>query len=147
MSNGASIEPQRQEEVSGVLSDVTSWAETRADIRAVAVVGSWARDAATMTSDIDLVVLTSDVGFYVSTDGWCDFLGPIESIRTAEWGVLTERRIRLPSGFEIEFGFAPLSWARTNPPDPGTLTVVRDGCLILRDPDDLLHSLLGVAEV
>jgi predicted nucleotidyltransferase len=145
--SNTSIEPQRRAEVSDLLSAVTSWAETRADIRAVAVVGSWARDEATMTSDLDLVVLTSAVGHYLSTDGWYGFLGPTEPVHTAEWGVLTERRARVLSGLEIEFGFAPLSWASTNPLDPGTLSVVRDGCRILHDPDDLLHALLGIAEV
>jgi len=145
MSN-TSIEPQRRAEVLDLLSTVTSWAETRADIRAVAVVGSWARDEATMTSDLDLVMLTSDVGRYVSTDDWRNFLGPTELMRTAEWGVLMERRVRVPSGLEIEFGFAPLSWARTNPLDSGTLSVVRDGCRILHDPDDLLRALQAAAD-
>jgi len=100
-----------------------------------------------MASDLDLVMLASDVDFYVSTDGWRAFLGPTDLIRTGVWGVLTERRIRLPSDLEVEFGFAPLSWAVTNPPDPGTLEVIRDGCRILHDPDKLLHSLVDVAEV
>jgi len=46
--------------------------------------------------------------------------------------VLTERRVRLESGFEVELGLVPPTWAEADPVDPGTSTVVRGGCRILR---------------
>jgi hypothetical protein len=63
-------------------------------------------------------------------------------VRSEEFGVLIERRLRLPSGLEIEVGIAPTSWAATDPLDDGTHRVVRDGFRILHDRDGLLKNLL-----
>ena len=147
MSDAPFVTPERWEQVAGLLSSVTSWTDARTDIRAAALVGSWARAAASMNSDVDLVLLTSDVDAYISSDDWSLFLGAAEPVRTGQWGVLTERRFRLPSGLEIEFGFAPPEWADTNPPDEGTLAVVRNGCHILSDPDGRLARLMRVARL
>jgi len=87
------------------------------DVRAVGLVGSWARGEARMASDLDLVVLTNAVSEYGSDEGWVrDALGqPATMVRTERWGRLVERRARVGSGFEVEFGFADPSWASTDP--------------------------------
>lgn len=59
---------------------------------------------------------------------------PAELIRTRRWGPLAERRVALPSGLEIEFGFVPPGWASVDPVDPGTARVVADGCSPVHDP-------------
>ena len=63
--------------------------------------------------DVDLVVLALDPSAYVNDDSWVESvvgeLAPL--VRTMTWGTVTERRVRLASGLEVEFGFAPLSWA------------------------------------
>jgi predicted nucleotidyltransferase len=130
-------------EVDDVLAAVGAWGPRRDDIRAVALVGSWARGTATTTSDVDVVVLTDRVIGYVASADWvADAVGERAAmVRTADWGVLTERRVRLSSGLEVEFGFAPCSWAAVDPVDPGTAAVVRDGCVPLFDPDGLLDRL------
>ena len=65
-------------------------------------------------------------------------------VRRAEWGDLTERRIRLPSGLEVEFGFVEPTWADTDPADAGTAEVIADGGLsVAYDPDGLLSRLLA----
>ena len=46
--------------VSLFLSEFTQWASAQTDILAVALVGSYARDEATETSDVDLVI-TADI--------------------------------------------------------------------------------------
>jgi len=45
------------ERVELFLKDFTSWASAQADILAVALVGSFARNAGTDSSDLDLVIL------------------------------------------------------------------------------------------
>lgn len=92
------------------------------------------------------MVLTDEARIYVRSDRWvADALGPGAAVvRTQAWGVLTERRVRLPSALEVELGFAPCSWAKTDPVDPGTAEVVRDGCRPLFDPDGALASLVTV---
>jgi hypothetical protein len=59
-----------------------------------------------------------------------------------DYGALWSRRLWLDQiGGEIEFGFAPLSWANVNPIDPGTRQVISDGCRVLYDPDKILSQL------
>ena len=139
---------ERRLEVDRLERSIRSWAEARPDIRAVLVVGSWARGAATMASDLDVVVLTDEKSPYTERDDWIEAaVGEAAAIcRRAEWGpLLTERRIRLRSGFEVEFGFAPTNWAATDPLDPGTVGVVRDGCWPLHDPQGLVAALLDAS--
>ncbi len=49
----------RAAEVEWVMQRAAQWARTQPDIRALLLVGSWARDAARPDSDVDLVVLTT----------------------------------------------------------------------------------------
>ena len=134
----------RAAEYDRIRQSVIAWASERKDIRGVAVVGSWARAEARMDSDIDVVVLTSDKERYVTCHDWIEgSLGqPAEVVRTRKWGPLTERRVLLPSGLEVEFGFTGPEWATPNPVDPGTMQVVVDGCIPLFDPDDLFGRLI-----
>jgi hypothetical protein len=96
-----------------------------------------------MDSDLDLVVLSDDPSQYVDKEAWvADALGgPGLVVRSKQWGSLTERRVRVSSGFEVEFGFAPLSWATTTPCEQGTVEVVRAGLTVLFDPSNLLREL------
>jgi hypothetical protein len=111
------------------------------------MVGSWARHEATMESDLDIVVLTDQKQHRLDDEGWIGVAvgEPATVIRRMKWGPLTERRVVLASGFEVELGLATLSWASTDPLDEGTAGVVRDGCLPLVDPDGILAQLVRVA--
>ena len=115
------ITADRVAEYDDVVRSVIAWASGQRDIVAVAVVGSWARGEAHMGSDVDLVVVTDDKERYLSDDSWVALAldEPAETIRTRDWGPLTERRVSLPSGLDVEFGFVPPSWASTAPVDPG----------------------------
>lgn len=138
------VSDSRAAEFEGAVERVTQWAESEEDIVAVGVAGSWARGNQHDDSDMDLIVLTPHKTAYTTTDGWIEAVAgrPVPVVRRAEWGGLTERRLRLPSGFEIEVGFAEPSWASIDPVDPGTAQVVTDdGLLPLYDPEDLLGTL------
>ena len=132
----AMVTPDRASECVRIVRSVAEWATEQSDIVGVAIVGSWARDQARMESDLDLVILTDDRERYLSDGAWVRAaLGePAELIRTQRWGPLTERRVALPSGLEIEFGFVPPGWASVDPVDPGTARVVADGCSPVHDP-------------
>jgi len=43
-----------QDKINQFLDDVTAWASNQPDIQALALVGSYARNAANETSDVDL---------------------------------------------------------------------------------------------
>jgi predicted nucleotidyltransferase len=137
----------RRDEYEHVVAATSHWARRQTDIKGVAVVGSWARDEARMDSDIDLVILTDRKARYAQDADWIASAVGQDAvlIRSQEWGVLTERRVRLPSGLEVEFGFVFPSWAATDPVDPGTARVVRDGCRPILDPEALFSDLIAVA--
>ena len=141
---GLVVTGERAVEYEQIRESLIAWAGHQEDIRGVAVVGSWARAAAGMDSDIDVVVLTSDKDRYVTGDDWVEesLAKPAGVVRTREWGPLTERRVRLASGLEVEFGFTEPEWAATNPVDPVTAGVVLDGCIPLVDPGDLFMRLI-----
>lgn len=52
----------REPEVRKLLHDLAAWCSQRADVRALALVGSLARDDARYDSDVDGVLLTVDPG-------------------------------------------------------------------------------------
>jgi len=131
-----------------IIQAVVDWAETRPDIRAVALVGSHARGTARADSDIDLVLIATDPDGFRADAAWLDAIawGAIGA-RPLRWddedyGALWSRRLWLERGEgEVEFGFASLSWAGVNPVDPGTRRVIADGCRILSDPEKILSRL------
>jgi Streptomycin adenylyltransferase len=137
-AGGSGPQPAGIEEV---LERAVAWARQQPDIRGLALVGSWARGSARADSDVDLVVLTSRRDRYLEDDDWTAALGSARVLRTETWGPLTERRLLLEDGPEVEVGLAEQAWAATNPVDPGTRRVVTDGLRILHDPDGRLAAL------
>ena len=111
----------------------------------MALVGSWARGTARADSDVDQIVLTGRRDRYLDADDWTAALGATRLLRTQAWGPLTERRLLLKGGLEVEVGIAEPSWAATDPVDPGTRRVVTDGLRILHDPEGRLAALAVAA--
>ena len=141
---GRVVTDERRREYAEACDAVVKWASGRPDIQGVAVVGSWARSEPSMDSDIDLVILTTQKAAYSDSEDWASVAvsQPAELIRTQEWGSLTECRIRVASGLEIEFGFAAPHWAETDPVDPGTAVVVSNGRIPILDRGELLKKLV-----
>ncbi len=166
------ISEARRKEFESVRRAVITWAERDEAIVAVLLVGSWARDAATMASDVDVVVIGETDRFINDADRFIndadrfiddadrfiddadgsqaepDWIEPVlgpgsRLVRSADWGAVIERRAKLPSGCEVEFGFAQTSWAAVDPVDAGTRRVVTDGCRIWYDSTGLLSRLLA----
>ena len=135
------MQEPRIDEVQSVVDEVVRWATEHRDVRGVVVVGSWARDAARMDSDVDIVVLTGNPT-HTDPDLWSHLLGG-RVIREQDWGPLREIRLVRPSGLEVEMGVAPLDWAGTNPVDAGTFRVINDGHRIVYDPVGVLGALSG----
>lgn len=129
-------------EVDALLDLLPRWAQQRRDVRAVALVGSWAYRAARLGSDVDVLLLTEEPGVYTEREDWIEQLGGIALVTTRAWGAITERRFRLPSGLEVELGVGQPSWASVTPVDEGTRRVATDGLRALYDPDGLLEELL-----
>ena len=123
---------------------VTQWARSRPDIRAVALVGSWARGQARLDSDLDLLVLTTASAAYREDSNWPAELNlPIAGWGDETYGLAWSRRLELLGGGTVELTFAPLGWAEVAPVDAGTARVIGDGCQILYDPDGRLARLVA----
>ena len=81
------------------------------------------------------------MSFISENESWVRDLAGLRIVRTQEYALTTERWLIPPSGPEVEVGVAPPSWAATDPVDPGTRNVVREGMTILYDPRGLLEQL------
>jgi hypothetical protein len=135
------VSEHRRREVDAVLERLAGWAQERSDVRALALVGSWARGAPRGDSDVDVVLLTVSPPSYIERDDWLADVGGVRLVKTAAWGVITERRFALGSGLEVELGVGTPAWASVAPLDEGTRRVVCDGMRPLYDPDGLLAAL------
>lgn len=132
----------RQREAEHLITDVAAWAQASTDVKAVALVGSYARDQARMGSDVDLTVLTPAFAQLAADPQWFLRLrSGSQLVRAATWGPLLERRWRLRSGLLVEVGLVSPTWAQV-PLDAGTRRVLADGHRILHDP----HGLLARAQ-
>ncbi|MCM3872389.1 MAG: aminoglycoside 6-adenylyltransferase [Pyrinomonadaceae bacterium] len=126
--------------ISTFLEGFTCWASTQPDVKAVALVGSYARAAATESSDVDLLILTTDVSKYVSDCSWASQFGEASECYVEDWGKVTSMRTFYQDGLEVEYGFATPDWAK-RPMDAGSLRVITDGMKILLDAQNILSDV------
>jgi uncharacterized protein len=131
-----------------ILAAVAAWARTRDDVRALALIGSWARGNARLASDIDLLALSDCAAGYRRSYKWMseiDFarIGhSIKSTNDATYGAVWSRHVHLHPAGEIELTFALCAWASTAPIEPGTRAIVNDGFRITLDKDGSLARLV-----
>ena len=126
--------------VSTFLEAFSRWASARPDVKAVALVGSYARDAADEGSDVDLLILTTDADGYVSDRSWVTLFGEATECRVEDYGKVTSVRAFYEGGLEVEYGFTTPDWAKM-PMDAGSSRVVTDGMKILFDAQNILSSV------
>lgn len=119
------------------IEDFMRWSTKRRDIRAAALVGSYARSAATDSSDVDLVIIANDPGKYISDTEWTRVFGVPITKKIDAFGNLTSVRIWYESGLEIECGFTTKEWIQA-PLDKGTKRVIDDGMRVLFEKEVLL---------
>lgn len=119
------------------IEDFMRWSTKRRDIRAVALVGSYARLAADESSDVDLVIIAEDPGEYLKNTEWTRVFGIVITKNIEEYGKLTSLRVWYESGLEVEYGFTTREWAKI-PLDDGTRQVVEGGLRVLFEKEVLL---------
>src|SRR5690349_18134018 len=122
------------------LKTLVAWARGRADIEGIALVGSYARNTASITSDVDLIFLTGERSHYLQDHEWVSEFGNVKRIQAETWGNVETLRATYTEGLEVEYNFAEPSWADV-PVEPGTLRVVKEGFRILLDPRGKLSAL------
>jgi predicted nucleotidyltransferase len=138
---------ESRNQASAILRIITEWAKAQENLHGLALVGSHARNAVRPKSDIDLVLLAQNPGNFrdaawLTTIEWSR--AGVHSMKWSdeEYGVVWSRRVWFEPVCEVEFGFAPLSWADVSPVDKGTQRVISEGCRVLYDPDGLLNRLI-----
>jgi predicted nucleotidyltransferase len=136
-------------DAAAVVRVVGDWAVHREDIRAMALVGSWARGDPHRGSDIDLLLLSDRAIEYRLHREWLTEIFAenaghrILSSEDASYGVVWSRHVTLMPAVKVELTFAPCSWAGTNPVEPGTQRVVKDAFEIMFDKDGTLARLVN----
>ncbi len=122
------------------LEDLKKWVATQLDVVGAALVGSYARNAATEASDIDVIILTTAVEKYFLGEQWASLFGQVQKAGVEDWGAVRTLRVSYRDGLEVEFNFSSPAWASV-PVDFGTHQVVSDGMKIVFDPQGTLGSL------
>jgi uncharacterized protein len=146
------MQPLNAEKIKLILEEVARWATFRAEVAAAALVGSWARGASRIDSDIDLMFLTNSPALFRQDETWINEIqwtnidAEIDDWEDKDYGVVWSRHVYLNDETEIEFGFGSLSWASLEPVDAGTFRVISDGCQILYDPEYLLRKLIDTVK-
>jgi len=123
------------------LDQFLAWAAAQADIQAIGLVGSYARNAARLDSDIDLVVLSRNPQRYLEDTHWASLFGKVERQQVEEYGPLTSLRIWYTGGREVEYGLTDESWAAV-PLDKGSASVIANGMQVLFERYPLLSRHL-----
>ena len=127
--------------IEGFLQKIQEWATKNQDVLAVGYVGSWARGTAKPDSDLDLMIITTTPEKYLETSDWTAFFGSLREVKSEDWGVVQTCRVFYEDDAEIEFDITTKDWTKTDPVDDGTKQVVREGMVIIYDPQDLLRKL------
>jgi hypothetical protein len=115
------------------------WAQQRSDVRAVVLVGSYARGQATAASDVDVVVVVDDPGCYIQDTRWLTPLA-VMPVATEVYGMVTSLRCR-DEDLEVELTIAPRDWAAL-PLDEGTREVTLGGYVVLVDRNGSVNAAL-----
>jgi predicted nucleotidyltransferase len=120
-------------EIDGFLEKVRRWADPQRDIKAILLVGSYARGQAHDESDIDLVLLTDEPDKYLQDPYFTGAFGSINRIEKEFWGRVTSLRIWYEEGFEVELGITTPDWIFEDPLDAGTLRTITGGAEVVID--------------
>jgi hypothetical protein len=89
-----------------------TWSESRSDVLALGIVGSYGYGHPRLGSDVDLILLPDELDSHGAWLGIRSPVAPSRLIRHQQWGAVTEWRFRRPSGLHVELGIALPSWAK-----------------------------------
>ena len=130
----------KQRQVHQFLTEFSRWAASQADILAVGLLGSYARNEATDTSDVDLVIIASKPETYLRDTRWAQYFGTIDRQQFENYGKVISLRVWYSGGQEVEYGFTDETWSAV-PLDEGTKKVMSDGMQILSERGSILSRL------
>jgi Streptomycin adenylyltransferase len=142
-------EAQRNKKFHHLLTEVSNWATRRSEIKAAALVGSWASHPAQMDAGIDVMFLTVSPSLFRQDHNWMNEISwsivdtKIQNWQDQDRGMVWSRHISLEDGTKVKFSFGFPFWASIDIVDFGTAQVINSGCQILYDPENLLSQLIN----
>ena len=135
------------DQVSAFAEALTAWGDEQPTWRALALVGSWARGQARPDSDLDILIVTTEMQRWIASSSWLEGLGsqsvglPTGASTLEHYGVARSWRLWFGPQIEIEATLVDLDWANHSPVDEGTRRVIAGGIQVLRDKDGVLEEL------
>lgn len=127
-------------DITPFLTAVKQWGNQNEDVRAIILVGSYARGEQKDGSDVDLVIITLNPSTYLNNNFIYNF-GKIHEYQKEDWGRVTSIRVWYDSpNFEVEFGITTPIWVE-QPLDNGTIRVLSDGYKVILDKEDYFKDI------
>lgn len=123
-----------------ILKDIKQWAENEKQVESIIVVGSYARGTYKKTSDIDLVIITSNKKEMLKNQNFIKVFGDVNKSQIEYYGACTSIRVWYKDGKEVEFGIVNPTWIE-KPLDNGTNKVLSDGFKVIIDKKDYFKDL------
>ncbi len=113
-------------------NQLKEYAGNTSHIESIIIVGSYARGTNKESSDLDLVVITSNKSGMVEHPDFIQNFGAVHKQQVEYYGACTSIRVWYKDGKEVEFGIVDPSWIST-PLDAGTYQVLSDGYHVIID--------------
>ena len=123
-----------------MLKDIKQWAENEKQVESIIVVGSYARGTYKKTSDIDLVIISSNKKEMLKNQNFIKVFGDVNKSQIEYYGACTSIRVWYKDGKEVEFGIVNPTWIE-KPLDNGTNKVLSDGFKVIIDKKDYFKDL------
>lgn len=95
---------------SGIIDNFMKWGETEERLKAAIIVGSQAREnhPADKSSDLDIVMIVRDPGYFVTDDQWLEKIGKYHiSFIEGTLGGDQERRVLFDDALDVDFVLFP----------------------------------------
>ena len=119
---------------------VKQWGEECEFVKAVILVGSYARGTNKADSDIDLCILSDNKSYIVSSPDIFNQFGSFSKFDIEYYGACTSIRVWYDNGLEVEYGIVDESWI-SKPLDSGTNQVLHDGYKVIVDKKDYFKDI------
>ncbi|QFF99319.1 aminoglycoside adenylyltransferase [Psychrobacillus glaciei] len=124
-----------------IMNKVILWGQQEDDIRSIFIVGSMARSdkPADKWSDMDLVIVTSDVEKWLQSEEWIRKFGnpQISFLERTHVGNIMERRVMYDGSCIVDFNFMKLEVAKTILESEEVQGVIARGVKVLLDKDSV----------
>lgn len=122
------------------INKIKQWGTENTDIKSIIIVGSYAKGTNKATSDIDLIIITTNKDEMLNNQNFIELFGEVERTQTEYYGACTSVRVWYKNGPEVEFGLVTPDWI-AQPLDKGTYRVLSDGYNIIIDKNKYFNDI------